>query len=99
MGIRREQPGVERSGDSIMVRLPDGSVKTMRMDRSREPATAEVCCFCGESVEHFDSERIRLGVRWVEDGQERSQGWEAHKRCLAERMHERAAGTGPFFGD
>ena len=99
MGIRREQPSVERSADSIVVRLPDGSVKTMPVDRLRGPVTPDVCCFCGEGVEHSENESVRVGVRWGEGANERAQSWSAHRRCLLERMHDRVAGTGPFFED
>jgi hypothetical protein len=99
MGIRREKPPVERSADSIVVRLPDGSVRTMPVDRTRSPATPDVCCFCGEGVERADGNWIRVDVRWGQGDGEGTQSWGAHRRCLVERMHERVAGTGPFFAD
>ena len=71
----------------------------MPLDALRGPVTSDICCFCGQSVEHSDSERIRLSVRWQDGGKERTQSWGAHHECVAERMRERVAGTGPFFGD
>ena len=99
MGVRRERPPVEQGGSSIRLRLPDGTVKTVPTGQLRGPVTADVCCFCGEDVEHTDGERIRLSARWVDDGQEKTQSWGAHRKCLAERMHDRVSGDGPFFGD
>jgi len=99
MGVRRERPPVEHSGEGITLRLPDGTVKTMSVDDLRRPVTSEFCCFCGQSVEHSDPDRIRLSVRWVDGGEERTQSWGAHHNCLAERMDGSVTGTGPFFGD
>jgi hypothetical protein len=99
MGIRRERPPVERSADSILVRLPDGTVKTIPSNTPKESVTADACCFCGHGVERSDAQRIRLSVRWMDEGTERTQSWSAHHTCLAERLHERVSGTGPFFGD
>lgn len=59
--------------------------------------TTDPCCFCGEDVEHATDERIRLSVRFVDDGSEGEQSWAAHRACLEQRMHERVKGTGPFF--
>lgn len=99
MGVRRERPPVERSGEGITLRLPDGTVKTMSVAVSRRPVTSDLCCFCGETVLHSDPGRIRLSVQWVDDGEERTQTWDAHHSCLAERMHDSVNGMGPFFGD
>jgi hypothetical protein len=98
MAQRRDRPPVQRSGSSIDVRLPDGTVKTVPVDALRGRAAPEVCCFCGLSVKHSGSERISLSVRWRDAGRERTQDWSAHRSCLAERMHETVSGAGPFFG-
>ena len=98
MGVRRERPPIERAAGSITLRLPDGTLKTMPVNEPRGPVTSDLCCFCGESVEQADAERIRLSARWLEDGQEQTQDWGAHHRCLAERMHPSVSGAGPFFG-
>ena len=99
MGVRRERPAVERSGDSILVRLPDGTTKALPVDDLRGPATADLCCFCGRSVQPSDPERVLLSASWLDAGQERTQSWGAHHRCLVERMHESATDTGAFFRD
>jgi len=69
------------------------------MSTLQGPSTAEVCCFCGKSVEHTDSEHIRISARWEEDGNERTQSWGAHHACLLDQMHDGVKGQGPFFGD
>lgn len=99
MGVRREQPSGELSGSSITLRLPDGSVKTMPVAGARGQVTSDVCCFCGERVDQADSERVGVTARWIDERGERTQNWGAHRGCLAERMHERVSGTGPFFGE
>jgi hypothetical protein len=66
---------------------------------STGPVTSDVCCFCGESLEHANPEYIRIAARWEKDGAERQQSWGAHHGCLLERMHERVKEHGPFFGD
>jgi hypothetical protein len=99
MGVRRERPAAERVGNSVRFRFPDGTTKTVPADDLRRPATADVCCFCGETVQHSDDERIRVSARWIDEGRERTQSWGAHHRCLAERMHGAVMGIGPFFGD
>jgi hypothetical protein len=63
------------------------------------PVESGLCCFCGQSVEQEAPDRIRLGVRWLEDGREREQSWGAHRGCLLERLHEGVKGQGPFFGE
>jgi hypothetical protein len=98
MGVRRERPAVERSGDSILVRLPDGTTKAMPVDELRGPVTADLCCFCGQSIQ-APEQRIRLSVTWIHAGRERTQSWGAHHRCLAERMHDSLTDSGDFFGD
>ena len=98
MAQRRDRQPVQRSGNSIGLRFPDGSVRTMPIE-AVDPVTSDLCCFCGESLENSDSERILLSARWLDDGRERTQSWEAHRACLAARMHESSSGTGPFFGD
>ena len=70
----------------------------MPVDRSRGPASSDLCCFCGQSVEQSDVDYVRLVAHWTEGGEERSQNWGAHRRCVADRMDARVAGTGPFFG-
>lgn len=67
------------------------------MSDVQAPVAADVCCFCGRRVEHSDSEYIRLSAQWSDEGNESSQNWGAHRSCLAERMSETVAGTGPFF--
>jgi hypothetical protein len=100
MAQRRDRPPVQRSGESLNIRLPDGRTMSVPLSTSRGPSTADVCCFCGRSVEHSDNEYVRIGVRWIaEGGDERQQSWGAHHACLLERMHEGVKGHGPFFGD
>ena len=65
---------------------------------SRGSLASELCCFCGRSVDHAESEPIRVSARWDEDGAEREQSWGAHRACLLERMHEQVKGQGPIFG-
>ena len=55
------------------------------------------CCFCGESIDDTVDGSITVSASWLEGGEERSQDWGAHRTCLAERLHERVRGTGPFF--
>jgi hypothetical protein len=97
MGLRRERPSVARSGEGITLRLPDGTVKTMNVQDSRGPVAGELCCFCGEPVEQSSPGRIAVSVRWIDDGEERTQSWSAHGTCLSERMHAAVTGMGPFF--
>ena len=95
MSVRRQRPPIELSGGSIRLRLPDGTVKEMPVDRA--PATASgPCCFCGRGVE---GDEIRVSAGWSHDGVEQLQSWAAHRTCLAERLHDSVAGAGPFFGD
>jgi len=97
MAKRRDQPALQTSGQTWQIRLPDGSVKQMPAEASRDAAPAHVCCFCGLDLGDSEPERVLVSARWAEDGEERSQSWGAHHRCLAERMHEAVAGAGPFF--
>jgi hypothetical protein len=97
MAQRRDRPPVQRSGNSIDIRLPDGTVKSVPVEALRGPAVSELCCFCGLSTKHAGRDRISISVRWVDSGGERTQEWSAHHGCLAERMHKSAAGVGPFF--
>jgi hypothetical protein len=97
MGVRRQRPPLERSASSFSVRFPDGTVKAMPVDDRRDPETPAPCCFCGEPLEQSDPERIRLSADWIDDGEERTQSWDAHHRCLALRMHDGVPGTGAFF--
>ena len=99
MGVRREKPPAERAGDSIRFRFPDGTTRTVPVDELRGPVGADICCFCGQSVEHSDAQWIQVTAQWSDSGETRAQSWGAHRKCLAERMHERVAGTGLFFGD
>jgi hypothetical protein len=98
MSVRRQRPAVERAGDSILVRLPDGTTKAIPIEERRGPVPPDLCCFCGQSVELSDPERVRLSVSWIDDGQESTQSWGAHHRCVVERMHESVTGAGAFFG-
>ena len=98
MGVRRERPAAEQTGNSVRFTLPDGTTKAVPVSGLRGPVTAGLCCFCGESVEHADPKHIRLTVRWADAGDERSQSWDAHQSCLTERMHSSARTTGPLFG-
>jgi hypothetical protein len=98
MSVRRERPPVQGSRNSITLRLPDGTVKTMPVREDRDEGD-DVCCFCGESVEPADSGRISVLARWVDQGHDRTQAWDAHRKCFAERVHDSVSGTGPFFGD
>ncbi|HEX4519672.1 MAG TPA: hypothetical protein VH063_08850 [Gaiellaceae bacterium] len=72
---------------------------SMPTGAARGPVATDVCCFCGEAVEHATEERLRMTVLWVEDGVEGEQSWAAHRACLSDRLHERVKGTGPFFGE
>ena len=99
MAKRREQPPVQRSGSSIGLRFPDGTVKSMPVDSRRGAVDAQLCCFCGETVEQQDGDYTTVYVRWLENGQERHQQWPAHHKCVSDRLHPRVRGTGPFFED
>jgi hypothetical protein len=98
MAQRRDRPVIERTG-GLNIRLPDGRTMSVPVSGLQAPAPAGVCCFCGEVVEHSDSERIRLDARWEADGTEREQSWVAHRKCLFDRLHDRARDEGPFFGE
>jgi hypothetical protein len=99
MADQVDPPRVRRTDDGIEIRRGDGSIQSIPNADLRKPSTEAICCFCGTSVEYSDIEYTSLSVRWTEDGRERRQQWGAHHRCVAERMHERVSGTGPFFGD
>jgi hypothetical protein len=98
MAAQRRERVPARSGDtSVAFRLGDGTTISVPVKAPQEP-TSEICCFCGEAVEHASSEHIRLEAVWSEDDGERRQSLAAHRRCLAERMHERVRGSGLIFG-
>jgi hypothetical protein len=63
------------------------------------PTPSELCCFCGQHLEHADPERIRVGVSWEAGGSDHQQTFGAHSKCLTERLHETVKGQGPFFDD
>jgi|SRR5580693_7019790 hypothetical protein len=94
MAQRRDRPGLDLAGSSLNVTLPDG--RTLPIPR-RGDLAGDVCCFCGETVEHADRERVRLSVRWIDGDDEREQSWGAHQSCVLERLNERVKGQGPFF--
>ena len=98
MAQRRVRPAVERSGDSLNIRLPDGRTMSMPI-RTVSGQTSDLCCFCGQGIEHTDPERIRIDACWEEGGNECEQSWRAHRRCLLERLHEAVKGQGRFFSD
>jgi len=99
MAQRRDRPPVQRSGDTLEVRLGDGRTMSVSVDTLRGLVTADVCCFCGRGVKESEGERIGLSARWEDDGVERTQSWGAHRECLTERLHDAVKGEGPFFGD
>jgi hypothetical protein len=98
MGVRRERPAVEQAGNSLNVTFPDGTTRSVPVSELRGPVRGELCCFCGESVDHVDPQHIWLTARWKVGGDERNQSWGAHHSCLIERMHSSVTNTGPFFG-
>jgi hypothetical protein len=94
---RRERPAQQQGGKAFDFRLSDGRTISVPVEEPG-PVAADSCCFCGEDVE-AGAETVDVVVRWVaEAGEERSQGWSAHRACLAGRMHESVRGVGPFFG-
>jgi len=97
MAQRRDRPAVERSGESLNIKLPDGTTMSVPLSTSRPTVSADICCFCGATVEHADPQRIRVDAHWEHDGGERRRSWGAHDRCLLERLHDRATGQEPFF--
>jgi hypothetical protein len=97
MAQRRVRPAVERSG-GVNIRLPDGTTISMPT-RTTTGETSNLCCFCGQGIEHTDPERIRIDVRWEDGGNQREQDWRAHRKWLLERLHEAVIGAGPFFVD
>lgn len=99
MAQRRDRPPVELSGDSLNIKLPDGTTMSVPLKTPGRAATADLCCFCGEPVEDADAPQIRIDARWEHDGDQRQQSWGAHHRCLVERMHERVKGQQPSLND
>jgi hypothetical protein len=98
MAQRRDRPPVDRSGDSLNIRLPDGTMMSMPRPAGRRAVAADVvCCFCGEELGGADPERVGVGVEWSDAGGEHEQRWGAHRACVAARLHERVRGVGPFF--
>jgi hypothetical protein len=97
MGLRRERPPVEQGRNSVAIRLPDGTTKALPIVDPRGPVSAGICCFCGQSADEAGPERIRLAVQWLEDGEQRTHTWDAHRACFAERLHESVGTTGLFF--
>jgi len=93
VSVRRERPPTGLSGNSIRLRLPDGTVKEMPLDTSPGPPSG-LCCFCGQGVE---GSAIRVSAGWTDGGGDHLQSWAAHRTCLAERLHDSVAGAGPFF--
>jgi hypothetical protein len=83
----------------VDLRLRDGTTISVPITSLRGPVNSDICCFCGETVDYANSEYVRLAAVWTEDAAEKSQGWGAHHRCLADRMDERVRDVGPFFGD
>lgn len=90
MSVRRQRPPIEQ-GTSIRLRLPDGTVKEMPVGDQRGPISAGRCCFCGEPVADDETQRVHLTASWLSEGSERARSWEAHRACLAERIHDSAA--------
>jgi hypothetical protein len=94
---RRERPPQQHGGKAFEFRLSDGRTISMPAAGPSEPAAADSCCFCGEDLE-AGGEQVGVVVRWTEASEERSQGWSAHRSCMAARLHESVLGSGPFFG-
>jgi hypothetical protein len=98
MAQRRERPPVQRSGSSVGLRFPDGTMKTMPVDALRGPTgSSHVCCFCGETVDEQDREFTTVSARWLEDGQGRHEQWSAHHTCVSDRLHPRVRDAGQSF--
>jgi hypothetical protein len=95
MAQRRERPAQQHGGKAFDFRLSDGRTISVPM-KEPGPVAADGCCFCGADVE-AGADHVSVVVRWVEDGDERSQSWSAHRACLAGRMHESVRGVGPFW--
>jgi hypothetical protein len=95
MAQRRERPAQQHGGKAFDFRLSDGRTISVPM-KGPGPVGADRCCFCGEEV--VGGEQVSVVVRWVESGEERSQGWSAHRSCVAGRLHESVRRSGPFFG-
>jgi hypothetical protein len=98
MAQRRDRPAQPRGGRSFEIRLGDGRTVALPEQQRRGPLTG-TCCFCGESLDDSAVRSISVSAHWLEGSQERSQDWGAHRTCLAERLHERLRGVGPFFGE
>jgi hypothetical protein len=95
---RRERPAQQQGGKAFDFRLSDGRTISVPVNEPG-PIAADGCCFCGREVVEADADSVEVVVRWVGGaGDERSQGWSAHRTCLAGRMHESVRGVGPFFG-
>jgi hypothetical protein len=97
---RRERPAQQQGGKAFDFRLSDGRTISVPVNEPGPAAgpLADGCCFCGQGIE-ADVETVEVVVRWIDDaGEERSQGWAAHRACLAGRMHETVRGVDPFFG-
>jgi hypothetical protein len=88
VGVRRERPPVESSLNTIRLRLPDGTVKTMPVESRSGHPSSDSCCFCGATVEQPEREGVVLSARWIDEGEERTQAWVAHRTCLAERVRD-----------
>jgi hypothetical protein len=88
MSVRRQRPPIEQAGTSIRLRLPDGTVKEMAVGEQHGPTSSRRCCFCGEPVADDETARVHLTASWLSEGSERARSWEAHRACLAERLHD-----------
>jgi hypothetical protein len=93
MAARRDRPADHRIGDSLL-RLPDGATISVPLGEGR---AAQPCCFCGGTVAADAADHVAVSARFLHAGEERTQGWSAHRGCLAARMHESVSGIGPLF--
>jgi hypothetical protein len=92
MGLRRERPSQDIATGSVNIRLGDGTSVRLRTTETRRPATAAVCCFCGEEVDASDPRQIMITASRPDESREETRSWSAHESCLAARLHE-SAGT------
>jgi hypothetical protein len=99
MAQRRDRPPVEHPGDSLNIKLPDGTTMSVPLKASVRAATADLCCFCGEPVADTDRPQVQIDARWEHDRAERQQSWAAHHRCLVDRMHQRVRAQQPPLHD
>jgi len=99
MAQRRDRPPVERAGDSLNIKLPDGTTMSVPLNASSRSPTVDLCCFCGERVQQADPSAIRIDARWEQGGDERRRSWRAHHRCLFERIDDRVKGEEPSAND